>query len=467
MKSHQTLIFVTEDDPWQWVVAIEHAVSLREKFVNPLIVYITHGYVVEAKNIIKRFFGWKGSRQNVQPTLKEYGIDVLVVNSLVPSIRLPRFSFSELNRIIYPGTVASTGKRNLHSIQDRWTWAMNFQKAVRISNTLVSLKSPDSFGLCYVPNGKVVSAAVTVKSLRFLGYEVKILESGAKPDRLHVWNYSAQSQSEANKFLSLMWENASLTDRESKSANYFNIRRSGLIQDPYHLVSWAKLTTSGLLPEFEYDKKVATFYSSSQIEQVGTDVIPAGNFQDQGEALKSVLESLNPRDWVVYLRKHPIPPGAKSHFEDEDDIWTKTTGFNHLRIIRGDSKIDSFALAAKSNIVFHYNSSIGAEIIFAQLAPVITTGLTSWATLNAGYSALNSQELRDVLNTPELQIENPQKILPWGLFHSELGTPFTLATLGDQNTWKINGKNIHPNFKSHLINKIFKATLLLGWKRRN
>jgi hypothetical protein len=306
------------------VVAVEHALSLKKKDENPLIVYVTHSYFVEAKNLIKRIFGWKGSRQNVQPTLREFGINVVVMNALVAPMRLLLFSFSEVKVMIYPGTVASTGKRKLRSNRDRWIWVMNFQKAVRISNTLIPLKCPPSFVPCYVPNGKIVSAAITVQSLRFLGYEVKILESGAKPDRLHVWDYSAQSQSEANNLLSLMWENAFPADRESQSVNYFNGRRNGLIQDPYHLVSWTELTTSGLLPELEYGKKVATFYSSSQIEQIGTDVIPLGNFQDQGEALKSVLELLSHRDWIVYLRKHPIPRDAKSYFEDENaNSWSK------------------------------------------------------------------------------------------------------------------------------------------------
>jgi hypothetical protein len=232
-------------------------------------------------------------------------------------------------------------------------------------------------------------------------------------------------------------------------------------------VSWTSLTTDNLLPEIDRGKKVATFYSSSQIEQIGADLVPSGNFQDQGEALKSVLKLLKSENWIVYLRKHPIPRKAKSHFEDEDDIWSKVEGFNHLRIIGGDSQVDSFALAEKSDLVFHYNSSIGAEIIYYQLAPVITTGITSWASLGAGYSALCHTELADLLSEEELQIENPEKILPWALFHSELGEAFTLATLGHENTWEISSRNIHPAFKAYLRNKLIRVKLLLDRKTQS
>jgi hypothetical protein len=455
--NNQSIIFVTEDDPWQWVIALEQAISLRKQQESSLVIYIAHSYVKEAKNLMKRLLGWKGSRENVRRSLDEIGINHLGVRAFALPLRQQIFSFSELKEIIYRGTVASTGKRNLTSTHDRLIWIVNFLKAIRISNTLCRFAASPSTFTCFVPNGKIVSAAITVQTLRFFGHKVKILESGSKPDRLHIWNYSAQSQSEADSLMAEMWKGSTSFERDIQSVNYFNGRRNGKVRDPYHLVSWTSLTTKGLIPELEDNKRVATFYSSSQIEQIGADLVPAENFQDQGDALKSVLELLSPNYWVVYLRKHPIPRNAISHFEDEDDIWTKVNGFSHLRVISGESKVDSFALAEKSDLVFHYNSSIGAEIIFYELAPVITTGITSWASLRAGYSALNHASLESLINGGDLQIEISEKILPWALFHSKLGEPFNLAVLGSRNTWEIAGKNIHPTFKSYLRTKLIRG----------
>jgi hypothetical protein len=451
---NHSLIFVTEDDPWQWAIALEHSISLKKQRENVLIIYIAHNYVEEAKNLAKRLLGWKGSRQNVRQSLVELGIVYLVVQAFTPSFKSHMFSLSELKELLYPGIVASTGKRNVASFKDAWIWILNFQKAFRILKAIHKYEISSNLPLCFVPNGKIVSAAVTVNSLRRMNCKVKILESGSKPDRLQIWDESAQSQSEADSLMALMWGSAPIEIRERRAKNYFEERRNTKILDPYHLVSWASLTTKGLLPAIECGKKVATFYSSSQIEQIGADSLLPEYFQDQGSALACVLNSLDPEKWIVFLRKHPVPTLAKSNFDDEDDIWSKTKSFAHLRIIDSNSRIDSFELAAKSDVVFHYNSSIGAEIIYHKLAPVITMGNTSWSSLHAGYSALNCSELRDLLNGKELQIESPEKILPWAFFHAEFGEPFSKVVLAEGNTWKIEGVNLHPTFKSYLRNRL-------------
>jgi len=464
---NQNLIFVTEDDPWQWVIALEHASLLKTDQRSSYVIYIAHSYVDELKNLIKRLFGWKGARHSVKKALNELGVSCVALRAFSIPLRRQSISISELRKVIYPGIVAATGKRSLRSLKSVLILVQNIQKSLQILNALRQFDLISRTNMCYVPNGKIVSAAVTVQSLRKLNFGVQILESGSKPDRLQVWSHSAQSQSEADSLMALMWDRESFVLRERKAREYFEGRRDTKTLDPYHLVSWASLTTKGLLPNFEHGKKIATFYSSSQIEQIGADSHSPLYFQDQGDALKSVLELLKPNEWSVYLRKHPVPNLANSFFDDEDDIWSKLKGFKHLRVIESTEKTDSFALAAKSDIVFHYNSSIGAEIIYFQLAPVVTMGITSWSSLKAGYSALNHGELEHLLTGNDLQIENPGKILPWAFFHSEFGEPFKKVVMAENNTWKIQGFNIHPDFRSYLHNKITQGRSLLGQKKRS
>jgi hypothetical protein len=446
-------LFVTENDPWQWTLILEYIHSYTMSKDSVIVYYVEYNLPGTVKDRIKRLFGWKGSRETISKILSEYKVPIVTIKATnyfqIPSLRHLKALESEF----YPGIVAVTGTRKLLGFRNRFLSAKLLTRAYRITKSIEKNFSDDYQGLVMVPNGKIISASAIVRTLRALGQKVQILESGATPSRLQVWEHSAQSQSEADILMAQMWGNAAERLRDQIAISYFKDRRDSNRLDPYHNVSWASLTMPMLLPSIEPNKKVVTFYSSSQIEQVGADPIPEGNFKNQGEALLALLQLLDPREWIVFLRKHPIPNGSKTFFDDENDIWQTLESFTHLRIIDSKSKVDSFALASVSEFVLHFNSSIGPEIIYAQLAPVITTGPTSWTSLRAGFTGTSFKELEEVLMMKNITKSNPKDVLPWGYFHAQFGSEFKVVTL-EKGKWTLKGRVLHPTFKSYLLGRL-------------
>jgi hypothetical protein len=450
--SNSIRLFVTENDPWQWILILEYIHSNIKSNDSVVVYYVEYDLPGKLKESIKRLLGWKGSREKISEILSEYNVSILKIKA-TNYFKIPgKKHLKTLESKYYPGIVAVTGNRKLVGFRNRFLRAKLLIRAFRITKAIEEKFSDDSRSKVLVPNGKIISASAVVQSLRTLGHQVQILESGAIPSRLQVWDHSAQSQFEADILMTQMWGTGDEISRHQIASSYFKDRRDPNRLDPYYNVSWSSLTVPMHLPSIEPNKKVATFYSSSQIEQIGADAIPEGDFKNQGEALFALLQLLDPREWIVFLRKHPIPNGSKTFFDDEDDIWQTLESFSHLRIIDSKSMVDSFALASVSDLVLHFNSSIGPEIIYAQLAPVITTGPTCWTSLKAGFTGTSFHQLEKVLMMENLTKSDPKEILPWGYFYAQYGSEFKVVTM-ENGEWILKGKVLHPTFKSYLLSK--------------
>jgi hypothetical protein len=291
-------------------------------------------------------------------------------------------------------------------------------------------------------NGRYSRNRAIQQLLREQGISVNILE-GTAPNRYSIVD-AAQSMNAYQNRIAAHWNEYDVAKRNLDGAIYFLNKIKNVINktDP-----WAALMTASALPTLP-TKKICVFYTTTQIEFVANEETPDdGNFSNQEEALRETYSWLNLHGWHMVVRRHPRNINWNSM--GEDDLLTTDSGLGDSTIIFGNSTIDSYALAEKADLIVHYGSSIGAELIFQGLKPVIAVGQTPWYRFDKSNHFLNRLSLNSI--RPEnIQKADPQSVLPWGLYTLNGGTQYKYAILSDDLKWTLSGNPIRIDFRSWL-----------------
>jgi hypothetical protein len=287
------------------------------------------------------------------------------------------------------------------------------------------------FDQVYVVNGRY-TASRTLKAVAIsFDKEVRVVDFGAAGDRFRVFSESAQSSENVENQTKMLWGDANVKEREQVAREYFSSRRS---LDSHSGISWTAQMHRNLLPKIPLNRKVCVLYATSQIEFAGENLPSPGTFQSQDEAFSSVAALLPASEWIIYLRKHPRSP-SHTGWSDNEDQLAKIFDFPHVEVIPSDSAIDSYALASEANLVVVFGSSIGAEIAYAELAPVLSLTHTSWRYLAPGNHVMNRLELSDFISKGSLHGFSKipgDRLLPWGYYGAMGGTPFKFFRLNQE-----------------------------------
>ena len=178
----------------------------------------------------------------------------------------------------------------------------------------------------------------------------------------------------------------------------------------------------GLLPPIDQSKKVCVFYSSSEIEfAVFGDPRTDENFRTQREAFDALLKTLDPLEWQVILRRHPYRE-EKNH-DPERLLWLDVAMEKSALIVGPESNVDSYALAKRADLVAHFNSSIGPEIIALECSPVITMGPNMWEEPDSLWYCNSIQKLTNFLQTG-LTLRPVTDVLKWANYWNTFGEKF-------------------------------------------
>ncbi len=168
---------------------------------------------------------------------------------------------------------------------------------------------------------------------------------------------------------------------------------------------------------------------------MGDDVIP-GHFQTQFEAFEALHSELSSNgEWEFFIRRHPNQ--CISQKDADSYYWDKYKNYKHTHIIAPNSTVDSYALGMKADLVAHYNSSIGIQLIYGGHKSVVTMGNSMWTGLVPDTLGRNLLELRKFLANP-LKSWKAESVLPWAYFRSSFGTKFRYFDfVSKSTTWKI------------------------------
>ncbi len=304
-----------------------------------------------------------------------------------------------------------------------------------IKKLVRSLVSTSKYCQIVVGNGRLLNPAAVLSGLSPETNRL-ITERGARPGMLDTYKVSPHSMSERLSQVENHWKLSDMHTRAAIAEKYLETRR---IMDPISGIKWTKNQRSGQIPSINPAKKVCVYYTTTELEfAVFIDEHKLGEFVNQREAVQALIDCLDPKEWVIYIRRHPYSKNTRR--DPERKLWRQFERYQNVRIIDPTSNVDSYALGNAADLVAHFNSSIGPELIFQQNSPVITMGDNYWESVDSDFMIKSTERLKEFLDKPRMA-RPKEDAYPWAFYLAEFGESFRLVEWINSRAY-VNGSHI-------------------------
>ena len=445
----ENIIILPYFDQWQWMFGIEIALLLASKGKKVLILKLTIVDKSILKRILKGVFGYSQVTRKVLKDIESRGV-VLKRDWAFPFMRRPRiifdsngeFSLADLHQeIAFPHIVNDVLTTKLDNRKFKRTIQKHIRDVKITQEQLQKYEFP-KLATIYTINGRF-SKNRTIKYFfdKRAGFKIKILES-ASSGKYEILD-DAQSMTEWQDKIASHWNESKDPSKIQISENFF-IERTRRIMAAEDV--WTSRMKQGAIPNLDPTKKVCTFYSTTEIEFVGGGGNrPLGEIGSQIEAIQLLRTKLPSDEWQLVVRRHPIP--RDSEHDLDETLTRKLQEVPNLIEISGDSKVDSYALADRSDLVTHYGSSIGAELVYRGKTPVYALGRTPWQYFDPEHHLIAKEDI-DKLDLNNLKRSEKATVFPWSYYQLTGGREFSYLKLSDKFGWTLNGTPINVKFSS-------------------
>lgn len=318
----------------------------------------------------------------------------------------------------------------------------------------------ERFSEAFIPNGRFPHEAVLTSLAGSIAKSTSYWEIWRPneyfvvPHPVHAWSsqvstlsdYISSSLGDEDK---LLWGQEWLADRSSAQINSFAKFWSpgiGVVHEP--------------LPK--PNPLLAVFPSSS--DEVGSiDKAELRQLDTQSSSMRKVISRAHQIGYNVTVRLHPnLLTKPRREFSREIKVFSKIArDFPGVRILKPDSRVSSYELISKSDIVYVHGSSIGVEAS-ALGKPVLTSQRTDYSQVTDVIELLSDSDL----SVLELRPSPPDTrksllFLEWAHRHR-----IRRVSLTAQLTRAVPGLmgRAQAFFSIGLLDAIFTIWLILRWK---
>ena len=313
------------------------------------------------------------------------------------------------------GTIEYSPRRRAFQL---YLYLLSFYSIKKLVNNLVTTS-----GYCQVVvgNGRLLNPAAALRGLRSDTNRL-ITERGARPGMLDTFRVSPHSMSERLLQVEGFWMKSPMSMRNEIAEKYLETRR---VMDPISGIKWTENQRSGQIPPIEPAKKICVYYTTTELEfAVFIDENRINEFINQRQAVQALIDCLDPREWTIYIRRHPYSQGTKR--DPERKLWQHFANYQNVRIIDPTSNVDSYALGKIADLIAHFNSSIGPELIYQGTCPVITMGDNYWENVDSEYLIRSTDRLKNFLSKPRF-VRPKEHAYPWAYYLAKFGESFELV----------------------------------------
>lgn len=436
VRRERALVISCYDWEWQVALTLEGASELVTRNYEVEYLQLSSFATRSVKNFLKSILRETISNGSIKRILNSDGISVekpifqiLKANILVKILYLVPWNTTNMLEsrwdIIRPGIIDLTKNININAKDSTYRRKI---KKVLVEDIIFTkfLKNwsakKNKFDLILIVNGRFPRN----RSARFFfkKQEVKIeyIEFGSNREKFQIYSGSPHSIINRQFLFSEYIKDLDIPKDivDYCGSKFFKSRRNF---DYQANISWTRNMNLGNIPRISPEKKVCTFFTTSEIEFVGTgDATPVGFFRNQVEGFTSLIKCLG-SDWQIFLRRHPSSVDKQIDFETV--MWSKFGQYPNVEIIDPDSAIDSYALGLRSDLVAHFGSFIGPELIFAGHQNVISLGPTAWQDLDLARHLRSENQISAYLNS---SFDKPVwvDINLIGYYMANFGKPFKL-----------------------------------------
>lgn len=426
---------MAEAHGWQWGLGMEYlnySINCGEKFE-----VLDASFVGELnlKVLLRRFFGYKVRRASLK----------FIKSKSVKVIRSSFVSINFINVIDYELLTKSAAYNSVVDYFKSTNWeAIRKEKSHRrvIKAEMRKSKSIQSklmvLDLCkyekiVTVNGRFTKSATIVRFCKNNNLKYELIEGGGhKRSSFQIFEESPHSSNEVHKKITDLW-NSSKDPERTAEAEKFLVELTEKRELPG--INFRTNIKYNQIPEFG-GKKICVYFASSEFEWVGVaDEIPKNQFQNQTEALRALIQNLNPNAWDVYLRAHPDLPNSKI-LDPDAWLWQEFLKLPNFYYIPSYSTIDSIALGIRANLIASFGSTINIEFLARGLNNVLTMGPSTWNALIPERFAPTNEDIKKFINSELAEIDKT-KLLPWAYYQINAGIPFALLeTSVKTGEWK-------------------------------
>ncbi len=442
LKHVTHLVVIPYQDHWQWLFGVECALEYRKQGHKVVVIsldYFNRNYL---KRKLLALIGYSPINPDILKILEKESV-IVADSNVLHIVKARIFAMLQLNKrhsqefesIILPHLADTLKSLNYDS-----------RKAKRLRNNLLLemfsilelLKTRDylSAKVIVTPNGRFVrNRAVKYYFNRFEDLQTFVVDSVTKNKYLIMQD--AQSIEEGAIYQTEHWNNEKSFSKHEVAHKYFEDRLSR-IKSSEDL--WTSHMKDGLLPKYSNDKKLCVFYTTTQIELVGTEEhFPEGVFASQLDAIRAARLKLDQSEWEMIVRRHPKKLG---HSNEDDDLMEGLYEIPGILVVEGNSPVDSYELGRRADLILHFGSHIGAEFVFMRTAPVYSMNRTPWWRFDEEHH-LFEIERWNRLDLRNLTIADSGSVLPFAYFLMTGGHPFKHVSHIDSIGWTVSGTPIH------------------------
>jgi hypothetical protein len=417
---------------WQKVLTIEGAWNLREMGYSVEYLDLSGFKSNPLKTLFKSILGRTESHRQRKKFLRVNGIQVNHPTVRIATTNLTLllgsiFGFCNKSNlkdrwnVVYPGLVELTGNVNVSPEKNEKL----VRKILLGDKFFVKLLASQShfssrYDLVLVVNGRFPLNRAATHYFKEKNQEVRLIEFGSSREKFEIYRKSPHSVANRRELLNEFIRKSDISNVELQrvSSAYFEERRRF---DKQANIRWTRWMKNSQLPYIDPSKKICTFFPTSEKEFAGvSDVTSFGEFANQFEALEALITSLGPQ-WDVFIRRHP--KATDDDLDPEFNSWASFESYKNVHIIQPQSEIDSYKLGMKSDLVAHYSSFIGPELIYAGHKFVITLGPTPWEDLDPLRHLRSPEKLARYLRNQADNSAIPDLSL-LGYYMATFGRPF-------------------------------------------
>jgi hypothetical protein len=419
---------------WHWALSIEYLNYELQGKSQIEVLDASFAGEKNLRNLLKKFFGGSKLQKETKKKWKSYGIknvksyktkwlyqdrQILLKGKcglLDSTIAGPTFN----------SIVEKTGSLNVE-IEKNIKIIRNEICAYKSMQAILTAIDISNYSKVVTVNGRFTKNATVVEWARKQMIKTELVEFGASPKKLEVFEKSPHSISEIESKIQRLWISSNSEERLKLGNKFLNdlLNFSG-----NSLIDWRKAMVLGKSP-VKGKKKICTFFASTEAEYAGGigDIIPDNNFKNQLEAFRALVRSLDDEVWDIYLRRHPVNP--KSTVRDPEAFLWKEFDNSKIIVVDPFSDIDSISLGEKSDLIANFSSIIAMELFARGKQNVITLGPAPWNQLLPSKFLPNHQKLIKYLKSEPIDTEIAS-ILPWAYYMSTHGKDFKLLKFNNQ-----------------------------------
>lgn len=265
-------------------------------------------------------------------------------------------------------------------------------------------------------NGRLASSKAVVEAAKRMGVTTLFHEVGGTYERFLVSSRPPQSTAFGRDYLWEKWENAD-PDRDVLAATYFSRGRGGAGTPERRHVG--RQLPGHSLPR-THRRRVVYFVSSIDEYATVEDGVSYPIFDSQRCAVAWLVSWVHSQSDVELIIR--IHPRMRSLSNREQRWWYCLAGGN-VTVVSADSPLDSYALAASSDRVVCFHSSLGPESTYLGRVSILV-GDADYRGLDCVYEPSTIQELEHMLSDTLLSPKPRENCLPFGYSRLTWGEPF-------------------------------------------